>query len=505
VAEARVPKLVSGVGDVRSMPLAPVDGFVLSRVDGAASTRDIAATTGLGESVVEESLKKLVQLGVVEFPGEKNERAELQRRIPTNPPPKPSSAPPGPNEIRNPHLIDRPLPKETRYDARELDEICDLELAQKHRVLDLYYRLDELDFYSLLAVPRSADRKAIKRAYFELAAHFHPDKFFRKTLGSFKQKMEIIFGRVTEAHDTLADKDKRPEYDEYLSLQAQSRGMEEIMASAAREVELATEEIARQTGSVAPPSSAPPPPPDLAVAPPQRPPPDLTPADPRELREALARRLRGASARASPARTAPLPTMSYVSTQEAMDALKRRYDERRSDAMRQQSKKYRDVGDLARAANDMVSAANAYRVAASLSPDDVPLQKLAQATAEAAENVLVETYQKQALYEERNGRWADAVKTWQRVARNRPTDSKVWDKLARALLEAGGDLHEASDAAKRAIEYGSAIIAYRLTLIEIYIAAGLSIAAKRDLEQVARMEPGNAQVEALLKRLQKAQ
>jgi predicted Zn-dependent protease len=197
--------------------------------------------------------------------------------------------------------------------------------------------------------------------------------------------------------------------------------------------------------------------------------------------------------------------VSYASTQDAMDALKRRYEDRRSEAMRQQSKKYRDVGDLARSKNDMVSAANAYRVAAGLAPEDDALQKLALATAESAENVLVETYQKQALYEERNGRWADAMRSWQRVARNRPTDAKIWDKLARSTLEAGGDLHAAADAAKRAIEYGSAIVAYRITLIEIYLAAGLTIAAKRDLETASRMEPGHPAILALLTRLQKPQ
>src|SRR5262249_23210667 len=121
----------------------------------------------------------------------------------------------------------------------------------------------------------------------------------------------------------------------------------------------------------------------------------------------------------------------------------------------------------------------------------------------AAENVLVETYQKQALYEERNGRWQAAVHTWERVARNRPTDSKVWDKLAHAILESGGDLHAAVEASKRAIEYGSAIVAYRVTLIEIYLAAGLTIAAKRDLDAAVRMDPSNPAVQELLKRMQK--
>jgi curved DNA-binding protein CbpA len=498
VAAVRVPKLVSGVGDVRSLPLAPVDGFILSRVDGSANVRQIAATTGLAEDVVDGSLAKLRSLGIVEFPGEP----------PPEPPPPPPSAPP--QAARLPP--DAPMQIPPEYDVRELDEDCDLEMPQRHRVLDLYHRLDDVDFYALLGVARDADKKAIKRAYFQLAAHFHPDKFFRKNLGSFKQKMEIIFGRVTEAHDTLVDKERRPEYDEYLSLQATTRGIEEVLAGAQAELERAQAELVRastdgqdsqapdhRTSSV--PASRP-----RAISSPEISSSYVpSPTDPRELRDALARRLRGTSPTGRPAaaRSGPPPTMSYASTQDAMDALKRRYDDRRVEAQRIQAKKYRDVGDLARAKNDMVSAANAYRVAASLAPDDEPLQKLAQATAEAAENVLVDTYQKQAVYEERTGRWADAVRSWKRVARNKQTDAKVWDRLAHAILESGGNLHEAVDASKKAIEYGSAIIGYRLTLIEIYLAAGLTIAAKRDLEAAIRMEPNSPAVQALLKRLQK--
>ena len=68
MAAARVPKLVSGVGDMRKLPLAPVDGFVLSRINGTMSVREIASNTGLGEDVVEGSLAKLESLGIVEFP-----------------------------------------------------------------------------------------------------------------------------------------------------------------------------------------------------------------------------------------------------------------------------------------------------------------------------------------------------------------------------------------------------------------------------------------------------
>jgi len=69
------------------------------------------------------------------------------------------------------------------------------------------------DYYSLLGVPRTADRKQIKAAYYGLAAKFHTDRHFGKSLGAFKPKMEQIFGRITIANDTLTAAMRREEYE----------------------------------------------------------------------------------------------------------------------------------------------------------------------------------------------------------------------------------------------------------------------------------------------------
>src|SRR5580698_10220245 len=52
---------------MRGLPLTPVDGFVLSRVDGKLTARDLAASTGLSEDQVSTSLDKLAELKVVAF------------------------------------------------------------------------------------------------------------------------------------------------------------------------------------------------------------------------------------------------------------------------------------------------------------------------------------------------------------------------------------------------------------------------------------------------------
>ena len=518
-----MPRLAASLGDMRSLPLAPVDGFILTRVNGVASIRDIAAQTGVNEDDVAGSLAKLQGFGVVQFVGETN----LPPARPS-PPAEESRPAPRPEPAG---LAEITAASAATYDPRELDEECDLEMDEKRRIVDLFYRLDDVDYYQLLGVARTSDKKSIKRSYFELAAHFHPDKHFRKNLGAFKQKMEIIFGRVTEAHDTLTSREKRPEYDQYLEVQEQARGIEARMASAQAEALRAREEL--RSGLGRSPSAPPPPlaggraastafdprreegdaiPPPAYAPPPYSPPPmrpptpsqpqvlrTPAPVDPREAREALARRLRGATARPPPKPSASMGPSA--ATQDAMESLKRRYEDRRGEEAKHHAAKYKAAGDTARAAQDMVSAANAYRVAVGFDGEDQELQRLFKMTQEAADMSLAESYMKQATYEERNGRWLEAARSWARVAKAKPDNANVHDKLANAILQSQGNLHEAADAAKRAIEYGSAIVAYRVTLVNIYVAAGLLIAAKRELEQAARMESGNPAVAALVKRL----
>jgi curved DNA-binding protein CbpA len=98
-------------------------------------------------------------------------------------------------------------------DPPELHEDVDLDLETRRYVLDVHARLEQLTHHELLGVARDADKGAVKRAYFKLARVIHPDRYFGKRLGSFKPKLEAVFGRVTEAYETLGDAARRAEYE----------------------------------------------------------------------------------------------------------------------------------------------------------------------------------------------------------------------------------------------------------------------------------------------------
>ncbi|KAM3863901.1 dnaJ heat shock protein family (Hsp40) member A3a [Diretmus argenteus] len=65
------------------------------------------------------------------------------------------------------------------------------------------------DFYQILGVPRTANQKEIKKAYYQMAKKYHPDT--NKDDPQAKEK----FAQLAEAYEVLSDEVKRKQYDTY--------------------------------------------------------------------------------------------------------------------------------------------------------------------------------------------------------------------------------------------------------------------------------------------------
>ncbi len=471
---------------VQSYPLAPVDGFVLSRIDGTLSIRDIVTLTGLDNVTVQGSIDKLVSLGLIEI----GAPPAAPRSLPPSGAPPSKSIPPRPiTEVSEVTASGAPKPKPALYDPAELDEDVDLERDHRRKILDSYYRLGELDLYEVLGVPRTSDKKAIKRAYYELASVHHPDRFFRKRLGSFKQKMEAVFSRVTEAHDTLVDKERRAEYDAYLGAQDEARNLEAQMARRAASPGMDRTET---------PAATPP----TIITPPAQPAvqPERTSGiqlSEQARRDALARRLLGGRSSSS---VQPKVSVSNAPPAADPDALRRHYEQKISAVREHMAKEHISAAEAAVTAGDWVQATNSYRLALQVNPDDVELQ---QALAEAqvkANAILAEAYRKQAIYEEKSLKPAEAARSWQRVTKILTDDADAHARAAERMLEAGIELRTAAALAQRAVALEPKNVQSRTTLAEIYLGAGLALNARRELEAAARLAPDDANNQALLKR-----
>lgn len=73
--------------------------------------------------------------------------------------------------------------------------------------------LGKLDYYAVLGLDAGANTLAIKKAYFKAAKRYHPDSLARKGLAGLEDKAARVFGRVSEAFETLTDPDKKNAYD----------------------------------------------------------------------------------------------------------------------------------------------------------------------------------------------------------------------------------------------------------------------------------------------------
>jgi curved DNA-binding protein CbpA len=91
-------------------------------------------------------------------------------------------------------------------DAGDLVELSE----EERRTIDaIYERRLTATHYEILGVPRDAERKVIRDAYFALSKRFHPDVFFNRSLGSYRIRIDELFRVFTRAYDVLGNARQR--------------------------------------------------------------------------------------------------------------------------------------------------------------------------------------------------------------------------------------------------------------------------------------------------------
>jgi curved DNA-binding protein CbpA len=377
------------------------------------------------------------------------------------------------------------------------DSSIELPPEKQRLVSELHAKLDVLTHYQLLGVPEAADRKAVKSAYYALAPEFHPDRYFRKNLGHFRPMLEAVFSRITLAHDVLTSKDRRAEYDEYLtlaregaSLGAAPADVERVLADVERLAQAAVNAAPASDPSAASRASVTPPPPrasSLPPAPATMPPPSGPRRSEEEVqrdrRAAFAARLTGGFRRQTAAAPAPTPPPPVASAQERALALKTRWEVARSEARRQQLEKYRLLGLDAMGRGEFISAATNFRMACALQPDDADLQRLREECEQKAAAAQADENLRAAESAAQQGNWGVAAQAYARVCVGRPGDSRAHERCANALIRGGGDARRAVILARRAAELDPGRGTYRLTLARAYFFAGLKTSAEGELDR----------------------
>ena len=470
----RIPRLNPGC-DVRTLPLTSAESRLVARIDGAAGEVDLARSTGLSESAVTAALVRLRDLGAVEM-------VEVAS-APTQPKPAAGVA------SQSPLLA--PSDPTPPWDPKELAEDVELDGERRRQILDAFHRLDRYSYYDLLGVHELSDKKQVKTAYYAVAPEFHPDKYFRKRLGAFKPKIEAIFTRLTLAHDVLTSRERRDQYDEYLDQLRRNRAAESVIEETRQDAAAVEAAVLEAAAGI------------LEAAKAQAPAPEAVRArvqSAQERREALARKLLGGK-KLPPRSVAASPDQPivYEAAQVDPETMRQRYEEALATARREQVVRFRESATAAVERKDYAAASNAYRIAASLAPDDEELQALSDEAEHLAAAGLAEGFLKQAEYEARQERWGEAAMSYGKVCLGRPNDAKAHDRVALCTMKMpGGNMRRAVEFGRRAVELAPTVAEYRVTLARAYIEAGLEKSAMAELDRAEELAPKDAKLKELI-------
>ena len=485
--DATKPRLVEGV-NILKLAIGPEEAFVLSRVDGRSSEQDIVYATGLPVERVRHALSRLQELGAISFPGAVlHSQTELA----------------GSSGIRS-LTYSGPPP----YDAAELEGDFDLDVSKRRLILDRYYRIDSLNHYDALGVSQDADRKKIKSAYYELVAIIHPDKYFGKNIGHFREKTERCFAHITEAYDALSRQETREKYDAYLKSQQQVADLQRAldMQVTPDELDRLETELMRladsATSSSPPMVAAQPAPVTHSVSMSMQ---NVRVLSEQERRQALANALRrsGAGSRVTSGGPSAAARSSSPDLSTAADGLRHHYETRLRHAKELKLKSHLQAATDALAKNDPVSACDALRIAQRLAPDDTSIAAHLAEVQLQANSVLADRYLEQAKYEEEHGRLATACRNFAHAAQARPS-AELWERAARCALQDKTDLRSAAEMAKKALEIAPGGAPLHALLAEIYLEAQLFASASAELDRASRLMPNDDSIRELRRRLERS-
>src|SRR5204863_351488 len=170
----------------------PTDGYILSRIDGTTSVREVIQRLSLPAEEVQRSIFGLLATGVEEHaagPPKVPRKEAPMRARPVAPPAAPSPAPP-------PAPVAVSAPREGSADTQ----------AKRREIMEAYETLRAKSHFEALGIERTATDAQVKEAYFRLARRFHPDTHHDPNMADLRDKLETVFIRLGEAYEVLRNR-----------------------------------------------------------------------------------------------------------------------------------------------------------------------------------------------------------------------------------------------------------------------------------------------------------
>ena len=494
--------LVTTGCDLKRLPLDASEVFLLSRLDGSSTLEEIGEIVGFDFEKARRLAERLIILGAAKPLGSNSEKRPaaspattvvrkrfdprsddedttshddtFQARSPA--PAKPAPAKPAPAKpAPSPPPQKRRSTKSMKAQraVAPAPEVCELDDDTQAKIRELDAKLKSADYYEALGVARDADKKDIKRAYFELAGRWHPDRFFGKKLGPLRVPLDNVFVRLTDANDALSSRAKREAYDATLPPLPQSTKKKTMAPPRMTPLPQSTKKK-----TMAPPRMTPPP---VSRSSQQR---------------KMSKRLRKSQLLGAVVVKAP------VITAPSNEKLKELQAKAKDLASRVRAEPWIKAAEDAVKSGDIMGAANNYRLALQMHEDPVTREKL-DAIDRQSRDLRAEKYLMRARAAERGDHWADAAINFVHANEAR-RDATTAERAAYCLLRSNGDLRQAAALAEQAVAASKKNADYRVTLGEIYFTSKLLVRAREECDAALDLQSDHLRAKALLAAIKKS-
>jgi hypothetical protein len=218
-------RLVATAALAEERTLTLTEGYLLSRIDGTSSARQVLQLVPLDPDETERTLLGLLLTGRVEYRPAAAPRPFPQAEIV----PPETAAPPGEEAAEPPPAPAVPPPSEGDGVAPEppavpdaaptpVAEIDPETLERRREILGVFQSLPLKNHFEVLGVEPGCTDAEARRAYVALAKRYHPDVQRDPRLEDLHDVLEAIFIRIGEAFEVLKEEGSRARYEARLGV-----------------------------------------------------------------------------------------------------------------------------------------------------------------------------------------------------------------------------------------------------------------------------------------------
>ena len=163
--------------------------------------------------------------------------------------------------------------------------------------------------------------------------------------------------------------------------------------------------------------------------------------------------------------------------------------------------RYLRTAEEAEAGQDLVSACNVLKIAASMDPENLKLAERVSQLETAVAVKHADEYIQRGQAAERQQQWGEAAQMYERASLGRPHTTQLLERAASCLLTEKKDLGHALRLAKAAVLQAPQRVSHRLVLARIYLAGDMKKSAEGEFERAKALDALDPQVRALGKDL----